>query len=105
MNKTDMISVQIQKRDSDFLGLISQDDKLEYEQLETSSFDGQSEIVTLVITLTPMVLGFLGKIIAEQIRSKRYVKVIYEGVQVQGISEENATKLIQKMIEKKNETR
>jgi hypothetical protein len=105
MNKTDMISVQIQKSDSDFLELIAQDDKLEYEQLETSSFDGQSEIVTLVITLTPMVLGFLGKIITEQIRSERYVKVIYEGVQVQGLSEENATRLIQKMIEKKNETR
>jgi hypothetical protein len=104
MNKTDMISVQIQKSDSDFLELIAQDNKLEYEELETSSFDGQSEIVTLVITVTPMVLGFLGKIITAQIQSKRYIKVIYKGMQIQGMSEENATKLIQEMIEK-NETR
>lgn len=94
------ISVQVQKDDVEFLSVVRGTSELESFELETSSFDGQSEIVTVVLTLAPMVIGLIGKLVTEQIRARRYIKVVYKGVQIQGLSDENATHLIEKLIEK-----
>ncbi len=93
------ITIQINKDDNSFIDLINTEKDLEFAKLETSSFDGQSEVITLVITLTPMILTFLGKIISDQIKSKKYVKVIYKGIQIQGISEKNVSNIINEIIE------
>ncbi len=98
MDKKDVISLQVQKDDFDFMNCLSSEKSIRYTALETSSFDGQSEIVTLLITITPMILTFLGKVISEQIKAKKYVKVVYKGVQLQGIDEKNAEKIIKSII-------
>lgn len=100
MNKDSTLSVQIQKDDTAFRQRLKEAPSV-YHELETSSFDGQSEIVTVLLTLTPIVVAFLGKVISDQIKARRYVKVIYRGMQIQGLSDENATKLIEKLLEKK----
>lgn len=94
------ISVQVQKDDAKFLDAVRNASELESFELETSSFDGQSEIVTVVLTLAPMAIGLIGKLVTEQIRARRYIKIVYKGVQIQGLSDENATHLIEKLIEK-----
>jgi hypothetical protein len=94
------ISVQVQKDDTKFLDAVRNASELESFELETSSFDGQSEIVTVVLTLAPMAIGLIGKLVTEQIRARRYIKIVYKGVQIQGLSDENATHLIEKLIDK-----
>jgi hypothetical protein len=100
MSKFEVISVQVQKNDQNILDLFKAEVDMDYFELETSSFDGQSEIVTLVITLAPLVIALVGKIVSEQIKKQRYIKVIYKGLQIQGMSDENVTRLIEKLIEK-----
>ena|SRR2546425_10602633 len=93
-NPTSVISVQVQKGDASFVAQLESIEEVKYTKLHTASFDGQSEIITLVITLTPAVLVFLAKLITEQIRARRYIKVIYKGVQIQGIDEKNAIEVL-----------
>lgn len=97
---TQTISVQVQKDDAEFLRAVRSASELESFELETSSFDGQSEIVTVVLALAPLAIGLIGKLVTEQIRARRYIKVIYKGVQIQGLSDDNATHLIERLVEK-----
>lgn len=101
MSNTQAISIQIQRKDQDFLSAVKAEPDIEFIELETSSFDGQSEILTLVVTLTPVVIGLIGRIISQQLKARRYVKVVYQGLQIQGLSDASATRLIESLIEKK----
>jgi hypothetical protein len=94
---TKAISIQVQHDDEELLKTFNSEPDVDFIKLETSSFDGQSEIVTLLVTLTPMALTFLGKVISEQIKSKRYVKIIYKGVQIQGVNEKNVAKMLEEI--------
>jgi hypothetical protein len=103
MSKVSAISIQVQKHDRAIIEELTANKDMSVTKLETSSFDGQSEIVTLVITVTPMVLTFLGKILIEQIRARKYVKVVYKGVQIQGINESTVADILAKIIGEGNE--
>jgi len=98
MSVENTISVQVQKNDMEFINSIDSEKSVNCTILETSSFDGQSEIVTILLTVTPLVLTFLGKIISEQIKAKKHVKIIYKGVQIQGIDEKNVTKILNEIV-------
>ncbi|UTH74201.1 hypothetical protein [Chromobacterium sp. IIBBL 290-4] len=100
MSKTQSISIQVQKNDEDFLQAMRAETEIGFVELETSSFDGQSEITTVVVTLTPLVIGLIGRIVSQQLKARRYIKVVYKGLQIQGLSDENATRLIEKLIDK-----
>lgn len=102
MTSESTLSMQVQKDDLDFFDQLNSEDSLQYTKLETSSFDGQSEVVTILLTLTPVVLTFLGKIITEQLRAKKYVKIIHKGVQIQGVDEKNAAKILKELLDEKN---
>jgi hypothetical protein len=92
-----VIPIQIQKDDANTLDKFESKKDVDSVKLETSSFDGQSEIITLIVTLTPIALTFLGKVITEQIKAKKYVKVIYKGVQIQGVNEKNVAKILKEI--------
>jgi len=94
---SNVISIQVQKNDSNILDKFDSVKDVNTIKLESSSFDGQAEIITLIVTLTPIALTFLGKILSEQIKAKRYVKVVYKGVQIQGVNEKNVAKIIKEI--------
>ena len=98
MSDKNIISIQIMKDDEAVINLFESEAMLDFQKLESSSFDGQSEIITLLVTLTPMVLAFIGKVISDQIRSKKHIKIVYKGIQIQGIDESNAMEIINKII-------
>ena len=103
MSTSAVISIQVQKQDSAIIEALTANQDLPVTKLETSSFDGQSEILTLVITITPMLLTFIGKILTEQIRARKYIKVVYKGVQIQGITESSVADILSKVISESNE--
>lgn len=94
---SNVISIQVQKNDFNILDKFDSVKDVNTIKLESSSFDGQAEIITLIVTLTPIALTFLGKILSEQIKSKRYVKIVYKGVQIQGVNEKNVAKIIKEI--------
>lgn len=103
MTQSIEISLQIDATDADFQSQLSSNPNVKYFRLETSRFDGQADVITLVVTLTPVVLAFLGKVITEQLKSRKNVKIIYKGTQVSGVSEKNAQKILQDLLD--NETK
>ncbi len=101
MNDDNAVSIQVLKNDSAFKNQITNNESISHIKLETSSFDGQSEVLTFLISLTPLAMVCLTKILVEQIRSKRYVKLIYKGLQIQGLNEKNIESTLKKIISKK----
>ncbi|MDX7799011.1 hypothetical protein SJS42_10235 [Aeromonas caviae] len=91
---TKKISIQVWRDDKEFIELINSDKDLECTTLVTSSFDGQTEVMTLILSITSLSLSFLVKVISEQIKSKKYVKLVYKGVQIQGVSEKTILKIL-----------
>lgn len=93
------ISIQIQKADKAFIDEIQAIPTIECTHLETSSFDGQSEIISLLVVLTPLVVAQLGRVVTEQLKAKRYLKIVYKGTQIQGMSDKEAARILEKLIE------
>lgn len=99
MNVEAKIAVQIQKTDREFIERLSALNGVVSAVLETSSFDGLSEIVSIIVTLTPAAAALIGKLVTEQIRSRRYIKIVCRGVQIQGLSEKSAAAILSKLAE------
>ena len=99
MSTETVISIQIQKNDTAFIEALRQAASVNPTRLETSSFDGQSEIVTLLLTLTPVLAALIGKVITEQIRARKHIKIVCRGVQIQGIDEKNAAQILKSLAE------
>lgn len=93
------ISIQIQKSDKAFIDDIEAISAIECTRLETSSFDGQSEIISLLVVLAPLVVEQLSRVITEQLKAKRYLKIVYKGTQIQGMSDKEAARILEKLIE------
>jgi hypothetical protein len=98
VDKEITVTVQVQKDDIQFNETINGIAELGAKQMLASSFDGQSETISYVISLTTILAPFLTKIIIEQIKAKKYIKVVYKGVQLQGISEKNAAEVIASLL-------
>ena len=64
---------------------------------EIKHFDGLSYAVHLVIALSAVTIPAVAKVIVELIRAKQHVSVKFEGVEVKGISENNALEVLQRL--------
>jgi hypothetical protein len=60
-------------------------------------FDG-ADMVSLIVTLTPAIAGFLATLYATRQRAKRYTQFRYKGLEVKGVSEAELTKLAEKAL-------
>lgn len=94
MNENLFLAIQVRKDDADFLASCKGGKELSHSVLQTSGFDGATEVMTVLVTLTTAAMPFIASVLKEQIRSRRYVKIVYKGAQIQGISEDNIEKLI-----------
>ena len=103
MNREQQLSIQIQKSDIDFLKALEQIPEVDFTALQTSSFDGQSEIITLLVTISPLIIAQIGKILSEQLKARRYVKIVYKGTQIQGMTDKDATRVLEMLIKDKND--
>lgn len=52
-------------------------------------------LTTLVLTITPIVVGQLFRLIRAQIEAKKHVRLTHKGITVQGVSEATLLKIIE----------
>tara|TARA_R110000868_G_scaffold28294_4_gene106432 strand:- start:899 stop:1198 length:300 start_codon:yes stop_codon:yes gene_type:complete len=61
---------------------------------QRNGLDGQT-LFTVIMTLSPLVIGGIVKVVQAQIESKKYVRVLVDGVEVRGVSESTLLKIIE----------
>ncbi|MBZ9940162.1 hypothetical protein LB533_03485 [Mesorhizobium sp. BR1-1-13] len=52
-------------------------------------------LTTVLLTITPLVVGQIFRLIRAEIESKKHVRLIYNGVTIQGVSEATLLKIIE----------
>lgn len=93
------ISIQV---DTESEKVVSKLAELNVEVLGVFSgkgFDGFSDAITIVVSLGSISLPLIASIVKELIRSRRYVKVIHEGVEITGLSEKSTFKVLKEILE------
>lgn len=69
--------------------------------VEEEAFEGTEQVINLLINLSLISLGVVAKIITDNIKSKKFVKMKYKGMKVEGISEESVLKILTEIKERK----
>lgn len=92
-----MIVIQIENNEIELLNEIN---SLNPEFIEKRNFNGQQELIELLLKLTPVSLPLIAHIITTAIKSKKQIVVKYKGFTIQGLSEKNTVKILEKMIDK-----
>jgi hypothetical protein len=96
-----MIIINLEQSDKNTIEKLLKDNGIESEIIDKKNFNGQSEIIELICTLSTVSLPIIAKIIVERIRSRKYIEVKHKGLIIKGLSEENTVKILEKLIGKK----
>ncbi|OXB22557.1 hypothetical protein B0A80_15725 [Flavobacterium tructae] len=76
-------------------------ESIDFQKIESSLWDG--EILTnYIIPLSSTIIGSLTTIIVQNIRSRKHVKIIDNGVEVHGVSEKNAKEILETIYANKS---
>ena len=72
----------------------------EVEIATVKGFDGLSELAQIVVPLTAITATFIYNIVKEKVRSKRYVAIKFQGIEISGVDEERITAVLATVMEK-----
>ena len=73
--------------------------------LSPHSFSGIDDIIAIGIIVTPMLLKEISKIIVEMIKKDKRVRVKVGDIEIDGLTEENALKKLEDILEYSNTER
>ncbi len=62
------------------------------------SFGGVPDIITALIYVTPALAPFITKLVLESIRARKFVRVSYAGILIEGVSERTLPALLTSII-------
>jgi hypothetical protein len=96
-----MLLIEIAKSDLPMFDQFRSDYPSDVELVETDQFDGAVEFVHLLVDLAPLAVGSLATILVQTIQSRKHVVVKFQGIEVRGISETNAMKVLSEYAGKK----
>ena len=96
-----MFLIQIEKQNLELLDEIIKQPDIETTIVSKKNFNGQTELVELLCTATLTSIPFIYKIIIAGINSRKNILIKYNGITINGLSQENAYKVLEKLIEKK----
>ena len=66
--------------------------------VSTARFRGDMGVIAAIVTLSATLIPSLAKIVIEQIRARRHVSITIRGVQVRGITEDNAVEILKGLL-------
>ena len=92
-----MIAIELLKNDEEILKELVGKYPDDCMLVTSKKFQGQAETIQVLVSLGAIAIPALANIIVQQIKSKKYVSVKYKGVELQGISEKNAVKILKQL--------
>lgn len=96
-----MIVLQCANSESELLSPIINNPSIDSQKIEKSNFNGQQELIELLCEVTPVAIPVIAGVVIAAIKSKRHVVVKHKGTTIQGLSEKNTLKVLEKLIDKK----
>lgn len=96
-----MFTIQVQQADATLLNEVIDDLSIETKILTTKNFNGQTELIKLFCEATLMAIPFITRIIVVAIKSRKDIEIKYNGITIQGLSQDNATEILKELIDKK----
>lgn len=100
MDKVNIV-LQIKKSDRALFDSAAKHSQLETVVMESRGIDGSHEILSILLGLTTTSIPAIAALIIAHIRSKRYLKIVVDGIEITGVSEKNASKLLEQILQEK----
>lgn len=69
-------------------------ESIEFKKIESSLWDGEM-IINYIIPFTPALIASIVTIVVQNIRARKHVKIIDNGVEIHGLSAENAKEILE----------
>ncbi len=71
--------------------------EINHDCISSKNFDGMSEVMQILVTLTTVSVPVIGKILIESIRAKSKISIKYKNIELTGLDEKEAVILIEKL--------
>lgn len=92
-----MIIIEMKKNDKEILDEIKELSPESVTIVESRKFTGQEEVLQALVQISLVAIPALGAIITESIKSKRYISIKHNGLEIKGLSHENAIKVLEEL--------
>lgn len=94
------ITITVSIKDKGIFKMLEENSNISY--VETDNFDGLSELIRAIVTLTASTIPFILKVIREQKDEKKYVTISYKGIEIKAESEEQIEEILRRLIQSEN---
>lgn len=94
-----MITITLKKEEKNFFNTFIQEHPESVIVLERKMLSGDSDLIQIMIIISPTLITVLGNIIVELIKVKKSFSIKHKGVEINGITEKNAIEILQHIIE------
>ena len=98
-----MILIEVSPEEKTLIETELNNSSLKADFLNKKKFNGQTEILEVLIQLSTFSIPIIAGIIIKQITAKKHIDVKYKGLKIKGPSEKNTVKILEKIIEKEND--
>ncbi len=96
-----MILLEFQEKDrSQLQAEIEQLKEAGAQEIRSREFQGGEEMIQLLVQLSPTVIASVTAIVITCLKTKKQVSVKSEGMEITGLSEENALAVFDKLMER-----
>jgi len=93
-----MIILEIKAEDQNILNSFMENDNLSLSVIKPQGITDFSNLIQVVVPLSGIAATLIYKLVKEQIRSKRYIKVKYKDFQITGVEEDKIIKFLEYII-------
>jgi aspartyl/asparaginyl-tRNA synthetase len=98
-----MILIEVSPNEKVLIDTELNNNYLKADFLNKKNFNGQTEILEVLIQLSTFSIPIIAGIIIKQIKARKHIEVKYKGLKIKGLSETNTVKILEKLIEKEND--
>jgi hypothetical protein len=96
------IMIEVDNEDKEYFESIFNAHRITVDMVETQRFGGMTETLAFIAAITTASLPVISKVIVEAIRAKHNVKIKIKGLEIDGITEENAMKILAEYFQKES---
>jgi hypothetical protein len=94
--------IEFQNSEAEIFKEALEEGEINYEVIESVRFDGDTSVLTFLISVTVPVVVAIKQIIIERFKSKKYIKVKYKDLEMIGVDEDKLERIITKIIDEQN---
>jgi len=92
------IVIEILSQDEKFFDTLYKNQNSDVKITRSKKFDGESNLIDILINLSYFTIPFVAKVIIEFIKSRKHIKVKHKGIEITGLSEKTTLKVLKNIL-------